>query len=65
MHLSLAIISIKPCMHAIMSSFKVMFHDHKVLLNQNHENNWHHCMMQRKTLYLSSKLSQIDWKAIV
>lgn len=26
-------------MHAIMSSFKVMFHDHKVLLNQNHENN--------------------------
>lgn len=39
MYLSLAIISIKPCMHAIMSSFKVMFHDHKVLLNQNHENN--------------------------
>lgn len=53
-------------MHAIMSSFKVMFHDHKVLLNQNHENNWHHCMMQKKkTLHLSSKFSQIDWKAIV
>lgn len=53
MHLSLAIISIKPCMHAIMSSFKVMFHDHKVLLNQNHENN--NCCQLLASLYDAEK----------